>query len=332
MLLRSQDIYLKKNDFFKGKIILLYGENEDLSKYYSLILSEKFKEKNKIIKTFFEEDILKNPDHIIAEYNNGNLFGDKIISIIKNCSDKILDVLSQISISINEEVIILNSGLLQKTSKLRKFAENNPNTISIPCYQENLIDIKRFLLNELQQKKISLSNEQIDHIIHYSSLRRSKITEIIDKLSLIDKGQKIDKVILEDVCCEQDLQKNEEIIDILLSKNQKNINEFISNMSNYDKNYIEIIIFLRNLIIKILNIYNHDSKMSLDEKIEKYKPAIFWKEKDRIKSILKIWNIKDLQKLFNNLNCLEKEIKLSNINQDIQFYYFLTENLSKRSF
>ena len=332
MLLRSQDIYLKKNDFFKGKIILLYGENEDLSKYYSLILSEKFKEKNKIIKTFFEEDILKNPDHIIAEYNNGSLFGDKIISIIKNCSDKILDVLSQISISINEEVIILNSGLLQKTSKLRKFAESSPNTICIPCYQENLIDIKRFLLNELQQKKISLSNEQIDHIIHYSSLRRSKITEIIDKLSLIDKGQKIDKVILEDVCCEQDLQKNEEIIDILLSKNQKNINEFISNMSNYDKNYIEIIIFLRNLIIKILNIYSHDYKMSLDEKIEKYKPAIFWKEKDRIKSILKIWNIKDLQKLFNNLNCLEKEIKLSNINQDIQFYYFLTENLSKRSF
>jgi len=332
MLLRSQDIYLKKNDFFKGKIILLYGENEDLSKYYSLILSEKFKEKNKIIKTFFEEDILKNPDHIIAEYNNGNLFGDKIISIIKNCSDKILDVLSQISISINEEVIILNSGLLQKTSKLRKFAESSPNTICIPCYQENLIDIKRFLLNELQQKKISLSNVQIDHIIHYSSLRRSKITEIIDKLSLIDKGQKIDKVILEDVCCEQDLQKNEEIIDILLSKNQKNINEFISNMSNYDKNYIEIIIFLRNLIIKILNIYSHDYKMSLDEKIEKYKPAIFWKEKDRIKSILKIWNIKDLQKLFNNLNSLEKEIKLSNINQDIQFYYFLTENLSKRSF
>ena len=332
MLLRSQDIYLKKNDFFKGKIILLYGENEDLIKYYSLILSEKFKEKNKIIKTFFEEDILKNPDHIIAEYNNGNLFGDKIISIIKNCSDKILDVLSQISISINEDVIILNSGLLQKTSKLRKFAESSPNTICIPCYQENLIDIKRFLLNELQQKKISLSNEQIDHIIHYSSLRRSKITEIIDKLSLIDKGQKIDKVILEDVCCEQDLQKNEEIIDILLSKNQKNINEFISNMSNYDKNYIEIIIFLRNLIIKILNIYSHDYKMSLDEKIEKYKPAIFWKEKDRIKSILKIWNIKDLQKLFNNLNCLEKEIKLSNINQDIQFYYFLTENLSKRSF
>ena len=332
MLLRSQDIYLKKNDFFKGKIILLYGENEDLIKYYSLILSEKFKQKNKIIKTFFEEDILKNPDHIITEYNNGSLFGDKIISIIKNCSDKILDVLSQISISINEDVIILNSGLLQKTSKLRKFAESSPNTICIPCYQENLIDIKRFLLNELQQKKISLSNVQIDHIIHYSSLRRSKITEIIDKLSLIDKGQKIDKVILEDVCCEQDLQKNEEIIDILLSKNQKNINEFISNMSNYDKNYIEIIIFLRNLIIKILNIYSHDSKMSLDEKIEKHKPTIFWKEKERIKSILKIWNIKDLQKLFNNLNSLEKEIKLSNINQDIQFYYFLTENLSKRSF
>ena len=30
MLLKSQEIGLKKKDFFKEKIILLYGENQDL--------------------------------------------------------------------------------------------------------------------------------------------------------------------------------------------------------------------------------------------------------------------------------------------------------------
>ena len=32
MLLKAQDLNLKKKDFFKEKIILLYGENQDLIK------------------------------------------------------------------------------------------------------------------------------------------------------------------------------------------------------------------------------------------------------------------------------------------------------------
>jgi len=32
MLLKSQELNLKKKDFFKGKVILLYGENQDLIK------------------------------------------------------------------------------------------------------------------------------------------------------------------------------------------------------------------------------------------------------------------------------------------------------------
>ncbi len=45
--------------------------------------------------------------------------------------------------------------------------------------------------------------------------------------------------MFDEICTDMDLKKNDEIIDILLSKNEKNINEFISNMSNYEKNFIE---------------------------------------------------------------------------------------------
>ncbi len=31
MLLKAQDLNLKKKDFFKEKVILLYGENQDLN-------------------------------------------------------------------------------------------------------------------------------------------------------------------------------------------------------------------------------------------------------------------------------------------------------------
>jgi len=333
MLLKSQEISLKKKDFFKEKVILLYGENQDLINDLNQQIISKFVEEEKIPKSFFEEDIIKNPDTIISYYLNGSLFDDnKNISIIKNCSDKILEIINKIKNNINENLIILNSEILLKNSKLRQFGEYDKLAICIPCYQETKFDIKKFLSQQLQINNIQLLDSQKETIIDSSSLKRSKIKEVIEKLNLYNHSEKITDKIIEEICTDVDLKKNDEIIDILLSKNEKNINEFISNMSNYEKNFIEIIIILRSFIIKILDIQKNNKNLSVDERIEKYKPPIFWKDKDRIKNILKIWNTNNLEKFLSNLNVIETEFKRNDLNQDTQFYYFLTQNLSKITF
>jgi DNA polymerase-3 subunit delta len=330
MLLKSQEITLKKKDFFKEKIILLYGENQDLITYLNQQITSKFIEEEKISKPFFEEDIIKNPENIISYYLNRSLFDDnKNISIIKNCSDKILDIINKIKNNINDNIIILNSEILLKNSKLRQFGEYDKLGICIPCYQETKFDIKKFLLQQLQINNIQLSDSQSETILNSSSLKRSKIKEVIEKLNLFKNSGKITAQIIEEICTDVDLKKNDEIIDILLSKNEKNINEFISNMSNYEKNFIEIIIILRSFIIKILDIQKNYKNLSTDERIERYKPPIFWKDKDRIKNILKIWSTNNLEKFLTNLNVIETEFKRNDLNQDTQFYYFLTQNLSK---
>jgi DNA polymerase-3 subunit delta len=333
MLLKSQEINLKKKEFFKEKIILLYGENQDLVNDLNQQITSKFIEEKKISKSFFEEDIIKSPDNIISYYLNGSLFDDnKNISIIKNCSDKILDIVNKIKNNINDNIIILNSEVLLKNSKLRQFGEYDKLAICIPCYQETKFDIKKFLTQQLQINNIQLSDSQSETIISSSSLKRSKIKEVIEKINLYKNSEKITDQIIDEICTDADLKKNDEIIDILLSKNEKNINEFISNMSNYEKNFIEIIIILRSFIIKILDIQKNNKNLSIDERIERYKPPIFWKDKDRIKNILKIWNTNNLEKFLSNLNVIETDFKRNDLNQDTQFYYFLTQNLSKIAF
>jgi len=333
MLLKPQEIILKKKDFFKEKIILLYGENQDLVNDLNQQIVSKFAEEKKTSKSFFEEDIIKNPENIISYYLNGSLFDDnKNISIIKNCSDKIIEIVNKIKNNINDNIIILNSEILLKNSKLRQFGEYDKLVICIPCYQETKFDIKKFLTQQLQINNIQLPDSQIENIINSSSLKRSKIKEVIEKLNLYKNSGKITDQIIEEICTDADLKKNDEIIDILLSKNGRNINEFISNMSNYEKNFIEIIIVLRSFIIKILDIQKNNKNFSIDERIEKYKPPIFWKDKDRIKNILKIWNTANLEKFISNLNVIETEFKRNDLNQDTQFYYFLTQNLSKIAF
>ena len=333
MLLKSQEISLKKKDFFKEKVILLYGENQDLINDLNQQITSKFIEEEKIPKSFFEEDIIKSPENIISYYLNGSLFDDnKNISIIKNCSDKILDIINKIKNNINDNIIILNSEVLLKNSKLRQFGEYDKLAICIPCYQETKFDIKKFLTQQLQVNNIQLSDSQSETIIVSSSLKRSKIKEVIEKINLYKNSEKITDQIIDEICTDADLKKNDEIIDILLSKNEKNINDFISNMSNYEKNFIEIIIILRSFIIKILDIQKNNKNLSIDERIERYKPPIFWKDKDRIKNILKIWNTNNLEKFLSNLNVIETEFKRNDLNQDTQFYYFLTQNLSKIAF
>jgi len=333
MLLKSQEISLKKKDFFKEKVILLYGENQDLINDLNQQITSKFIEEKKIPKSYFEEDIIKSPENIISYYLNGSLFDDnKNISIIKNCSDKILDIINKIKNNINDNIIILNSEVLLKNSKLRQFGEYDKLAICVPCYQETKFDIKKFLTQQLQVNNIQLSDSQSETIIVSSSLKRSKIKEVIEKINLYKNSEKITDQIIDEICTDADLKKNDEIIDILLSKNEKNINDFISNMSNYEKNFIEIIIILRSFIIKILDIQKNNKNLSIDERIERYKPPIFWKDKDRIKNILKIWNTNNLEKFLSNLNVIETEFKRNDLNQDTQFYYFLTQNLSKIAF
>jgi DNA polymerase-3 subunit delta len=330
MLLKSQELNLKKKDFFKGKIILLYGENQDLIKDLNEQILIKFKDEQKIQKNIFEEDVIKNPENTINYYLNGSLFDEnKIILVIKNCSDKIIETLNKIKNNIDENTIVINAEILLKNSKLRQFGEYDKLAICIPCYQETKLDIIRFLAQQLQINKIQLPEKQIEIIINSSSLKRSKIKEVIEKINLYKNSEKISDQVIDEICTDIDLKKNDEIIDILLSKNEKNINEFISNMSNYEKNFIEIIIILRSFIIKILDLKKNKENLSIDERIERYKPPIFWKDKDRIKNIMKIWSTNNLEKFLSNLNTIETEFKRNDLNQDTQFYYFLTQNLSK---
>jgi DNA polymerase-3 subunit delta len=333
MLLKSQELNLKNKDFFKGKIILLYGENQDLIKDLNEQIIIKFSDEKIITKNIFEDDIIKDPENIINYYLNGSLFDDnKNISVIKSCSDKILDTINKIKNNVNDSFIILNSEILLKNSKLRQFGEYDKLAICIPCYQETKLDIKRFLIQQIQISKLQLSETQIEIIINSSSLKRSKIKEVIEKLNLYKSSEKITDSVIEEICTDPDLKKNDEIIDILLSKKESQINSFISNMSNYEKNFIEVIIILRSFIIRILEIQKNNKNLSIDERIERYKPPIFWKEKDRIKNILKNWKVNDLEKFLSNLNKIETDFKKDDLDQDTQFYYFLTQNLSKVSF
>ena len=58
MIVKSQEISLKKKDFFLNKVIVLYGENQDLINDLNIQITSLYKAKNQNPKIIFEDDIV----------------------------------------------------------------------------------------------------------------------------------------------------------------------------------------------------------------------------------------------------------------------------------
>ena len=158
MLLKSQEISLKKKEFFKGKVILLYGENQDLINDLNEQIVFKFIDEKKISKSFFEEDIIKNPENIINHYLNGSLFDEnKNISIVKSCSDKILEII-KLTVSYqfqDKNGVVIYQDAITKDKRV-SVTDNLSNNMLVKNNEKKLL-LDSIIQNILFKSKVSLN-------------------------------------------------------------------------------------------------------------------------------------------------------------------------------
>ena len=68
-------------------------------------------------------------------------------------------------------------------------------------------------------------------------------------------------------------------------------------------------------------------KRNIDNVITRHKPPIFWKEKDFVKSQMKIWSLDKAKDLIYKVNELELNIKKENLNSVNILYDFITSRM-----
>ena len=124
---------INKLDLSKYNLYLFYGENEG---YKNEIIKNKF-EKNypNQIYRYDEKDVLNKKNEFFESIISKSFFENKRIIIISRVSDKIKDIIEEISLKKIEEItIILSANILEKKSKLRNFFEKQKNTVCIAYY------------------------------------------------------------------------------------------------------------------------------------------------------------------------------------------------------
>ncbi len=313
MIFKSFEI--KKINFNKYNIILLYGKNEGLQ---NEIIEKNFTESYKgNISKYDENEFINNYQTIATEVMTNSLFEDEKIIVISRVSDKIINLIKEISEkNIKDIKIILKSGILEKKSKLRNLFEKSKKLAVIPFYEDDDKALTSIVYDFLKKNNIKISRESINLLIGRASGNRENLKTELNKILNYSYTNK--EISIEAVKKLSNLAENygvNELADSYLAKNKKNIIKIL-NENNYSDE--DCILILRTILSKskrLIEIFeNLKINENLDEVISKIRPPIFWKDKEIVKKQAFSWKIDDLKDKLCQINEVETLVKTNNRN------------------
>ena len=312
MILKSHEI--KKINFQKNNLILLYGKNEALKDHAIKLIN-----KNKQIFIFDEKEILENQNYFLETVTTKSLFEKEKTILIKRASDKILKVIEYIySKDLKDINIIVNSDELEKKSKLRIFFEKGKECFCVPFYPDNEQTLIKLAYNFFKENKIMVTQYSINQIVNKTLGDRKSLINELEKIAQFSKDKK--NIKDEDIAKIINLNENfsiSELVNNFLAKNKKKIVNIL-NENNYSNDDCVLIIrsFLNKSkkILKLSEQYEKNNNINIT--ISNARPPIFWKEKEITVQQIQKWKPKKIKQLIYRLNELELNIK-KNFNNSI---------------
>ena len=303
-------INVKSSNFY-----LFYGENEGykneaIEKIFNINIS-------KNIYRYEEKEILDNFESFFESIQSKSFFEKEKLIIISRVSDKIKNIIEEIIEKNIEDIkIVLNSGILEKKSKLRSLFEKNKNIICVPFYADSNQTLSKIINNFFREKKIITSQEKINLLIDRCRGNRQNLRNELDKIDSFIKNKK--NINIDQIMKLTNLAENynvSELIDSYLAANfKKTIN--ILNENNFSIE--DCMLITRTLLIKSKRLYRLlleiNNNKSIEEAISSFNPPIFWKDKETVKQQIKNWSLNRAENLIYKTNELELLIKKNSYN------------------
>ena len=311
-----------------ANFFLFYGKNEGLkSECIKKIL--KIGKKQNVFK-YDEKQIQEEKENFFENILSNSLFENEKTIIINHSSDKIHDVIRElIDRNIKNIKILINSGVLEKKSKLRSLFEKNKNLICIPTYtdtDETLITIAKHFF---QKHNISISQININLIVSKCNGDRLNLKNEIEKIKIFSKKKK--KISTEEILKLINLTENHSFFELIDNCLANNVNKTINILSENNFSNEDCIIILRTLLMKAKKILKlsieYEKNNNINETIDSAKPPIFWKDKEIVKKQLLKWKPKKVRNLIFLISDVELQIK-KNYNSAI---YIITNFILEQS-
>jgi len=319
---------LSKINILKQNFFLFYGNNEGLKK--EEILKLNLKSKKKLFK-FEEKQILENPENFFNDIYSGSLFENEKFIVINHATEKILKIIETLlEKKMMDVCILVNAGQLEKKSKLRSTFEKNKELTAVGFYPDNNETLLKLTQNFIRERKISLSQMNINFIVNKCNGSREFLNNELEKVELFSKSKK--NITLDDLIKLINLSEDfsiSELVDYCLAKNQKKTFNII-NENNFGND--DSIIIIRTFLSKLKRILilseNYHLNKNIDKTIGEARPPIFWKDKEIVKKQITNWSTENLKNLIIQINKIELQIKRNSNNALNMILDFIIEKSS----
>ena len=306
---------INKIDLNEYNLYLFYGENEG---YKNEIIKTKFEKlyPNQIYR-YDEKEVLEKKNEFFNGILSKSFFENQKIIIISRVSDKIKDIIEEISLKNIEDIkIILSANILEKKSKLRNYFEKEKKAICTAFYADNSQTLSNIALNFFREKKISIPQQTINFLVERCRGNRENLNNELTKIENLSESKK--KINTEDILKITNLAENyntSELTDNCLAKNIRKIINIL-NENNYSNE--DCILIIRTLLNKAKRIVKLQEEVknnkSIDQAIMNFKPPIFWKDKEIVKKQMNQWSLKKINNMIININETELLIKKNSAN------------------
>jgi len=296
---------LQENNFY-----LFYGENTGLKE--EVILEIRNKSPDSEYLNYYEKDILHDPNLFYEDIFSKSFFNDKKLIIIKDSSDKFLEIAKSIlEKGLQDLTIVLVADNLDKRSKLRGYFEKEKDLYCVPFYKDENSTLNTLTINFFNKEKISISQELINIIVSKCSRDRKNLLNELNKIKLfLQDKKKIDKFTLSKIINLADDHSLSEIVDNTLLKNKNQVSKMLN---ENDFVFEDMIILIRSFLKNIKRLLNLKAQLgakdNINEIIQNYKPPIFWKDKEIVKRQSELWEKSELILLIKKTNDTELMLK-----------------------
>ena len=321
---------INKNVIKNFSFYLFYGVNEgSKNEKINEILKDINKEN---IFTYEESQVLSDENSFLETVLNKSLFEEKKIIIIKRATNKIMRLIQIILEKNSNNIVILNSGLLDKKSKLRTYFEKEKQLISVAFYEDSSDLLSNIAKKVLRENNIVLSQSDINLIINKCNGDRGILLNELDKIKYYSIGN--EKITTEKILKLINLTEDHdisELIDNCLAKNKK---KTISILNENNLGNDDCILITRIFLSKSKKIYNLCKEFKKNRNIEltisSAKPPIFWKDKEITKKQIYEWTPENIKKLIFSLNEIEFQIKKNIVNPvNLITDFIINQSISK---
>lgn len=302
--------YKIKNALQENKFYLFYGENTGLKEEVILELKNKLLDSEYL--NYFEKDILHDPNLFYEDIFSKSFFNDKKLIIIKDSSDKFLEIAQSIlEKGLQDLTMVLVAENLDKRSKLRGFFEKEKDLYCVPFFKDESGTLNTLATNFFRKEKINISQELTNIIVSKCAQDRKNLFNELNKIKLfLQDKKKIDKSILSKIINLAEGHSLNEIVDNTLLKNKNQVSKMLN---ENDFVFEDMIILIRSFLKNIKRLLNLKlqlgTKDNINEIIQNYKPPIFWKDKEIVKRQSELWKKNELILLIKNTNNTELMLK-----------------------